>query len=269
MKRLTKTFERLRENKEAAFMPFLVIGDPDFETSMALSKAVIDAGADILEFGFAFSDPPADGPVIQLADQRALRSGFTTKRAFDFMGELRQDTEVPFALLIYYNLILQQGVDEFYRRAAEVGVDAVLVADLPIEEAEEMLAAATKHDVAPIFIVTELSSAERIKKLAEAARGYFYVVTNLGVTGTRESVTDSLEKTIAAVRPHTDLPLLAGFGISRPEHVENVLRAGADGAIVGSALIKRVEANLNDHGTMLQELAGLTRALKEATKSGQ
>jgi tryptophan synthase alpha chain len=266
MTRLGATFNRLREKKEAAFMPFLVIGDPDFETSMTLSKAVIEAGADIIEFGFAFSDPPADGPVIQLADQRALAAGFRTERAFEFMAQLRQDTECPFALLIYYNLVLQYGVDAFYRRAAEVGVDAILIADLPLEEAAIMLDAANKYGVAPIFIVTELSTDARIKKLAEVAAGYFYIVTNLGVTGTRESVATSLGETIARVRQHSDLPLLAGFGISRPEHVKNVLAAGADGAIVGSALIKHIENQLANPDLMVENVKEHCSSLKRATQ---
>jgi len=266
MRRLAATFDRLRDLNESAFMPFLVIGDPNFETSMKLSRTVIEAGADILEFGFAFSDPPADGPVIQLADQRALAAGFTTQKAFEFMATLRKETEVPFALLIYYNLILQRGLDNFYRQAAEVGIDAVLIADLPIEEAEEMIAVAAKYEVAPIFIVTELSSEQRIKQLAAVAKGYFYVVTNLGVTGTRDSVTDSLQSTVEKLRPHTDLPLLAGFGISEPEHVHNVLKAGADGAIVGSALIKRIQKHLESPEKMLAEVSELCRELKNATK---
>ena len=266
MKRLNSTFESLKQRNEAAFMPFLVIGDPDFETSLELAKNCIAGGADIMEFGFAYSDPPADGPAIQLADQRSLEAGFTTERAFQFMEKLREDTEVPFALLIYFNLIMQYGIRDFYKRASEVGIDAILIADLPLEESSEVLAAAEEFGVAPIFIVTELTSTERLMKIAPLAKGYLYVVTNLGVTGTRQELGDSLKTTIERLRPHTKIPMLAGFGISTPSHVKSVLKAGADGAIVGSALIKRVEKNLENPNKMNAEVFELCESLKAATR---
>jgi len=266
MKRLNSTFESLKQRKEAAFMPFLVIGDPDFETSLELAKNCIAGGADIMEFGFAYSDPPADGPAIQLADQRSLAAGFTTDRAFQFMENLRKDTEVPFALLIYFNLVMQYGIREFYKRASDVGIDAILIADLPLEESSEILHAAEEFNIAPIFIVTELTSAERLLKITPLAKGYLYVVTNLGVTGTRQELGDSLTATINRLRPHTDIPMLAGFGISTPEHVKSVLKAGADGAIVGSALIKQIEKNLEDVSAMNLEVRQLCSRLKEATR---
>ena len=171
MNRLTATVEALREQGEGAFMPFLVIGDPDLETAHRLVDALVDAGADLLEFGFPFSDPPADGPVIQAADHRALAAGVTPEKAFEFLAAVQSRHSIPVALLIYYNLILQYGVDAFYKRAAEAGVDAILVADLPLEESADMLKAANENEIAPIFIVTELSSTERIQKLAQVAQG--------------------------------------------------------------------------------------------------
>lgn len=266
MKRLAETIDRARAEDRGIFMPFIVVGDPDFDTSERIAQTLIDEGADILEVGFAFSDPPADGPVIQLADQRALAAGATVARSFDMLAGLRERTDVPFTLLMYYNLILQFGVDAFYQRASEVGVDAVLVADLPIEEADQVLAAAHAHHVAPIFIVSELTSEARLARLRPHARGYLYLVAHLGVTGTRDEVGRDLAATIARLRPHTDLPLFAGFGIATPSHVRQVLDAGADGAIVGSALVREIEANLGDPDAIVQAVGALARSLSGAKR---
>ena len=266
MKRLEATLSGLRQRGEGAFMPFLVIGDPDLAATEALADRLIAAGSDILEFGFAFSDPPADGPVIQAADVRALAQGTTPADAFALLQRVRTRTEAPFTLLMYYNLILQFGVDAFYARCAEVGVDAVLVADLPVEEASPALAAAEAHGVAPIFIVSELTSVARLDAIRSSAKGYLYVVTHLGVTGERVSVAARLGELITRLRAGTDLPLLAGFGISAPAHVREVLDAGADGAIVGSALIRRIADHLGDTTAMLDAVGGLAAALKAATR---
>ncbi len=234
MSRLSDRLSTLKAAGEGAFVPFLVIGDPDLPTSQSLVDA-LEPHADILEFGLAFSDPPADGPVIQAADKRALTAGVTTEDAFRFLAAVRARTEVPIALLIYYNLILNQGVDRFYARAAEAGVDAILVADLPIEEADEALAAADRHGIAPVFIVSELTTRARLTAIAARSRGYLYLVARLGVTGERTAGPDhpGLAATISQIREATDLPILAGFGLSLPEHVRAVRAAGADGAILG------------------------------------
>ncbi len=267
MKRLQATLTRLKAANEGAFMPFLVIGDPDLETTEALADRLLAAGSDVLEFGFPFSDPPADGPVIQAADLRALEAGTTPELAFALLARLRQRTEAPFTLLMYYNLILQFGVEAFYQRCAEVGVDAVLVADLPVEEADRALAAAKAANVAPIFIVSELTSQERLTKVCASAAGYLYVVAHLGVTGERAEVATQLGELLTRLRAGTDLPLLAGFGISSGEHVRRVLADGADGAIVGSALIRKVDAHLGDHDAMLEAVGTLADSLKAATRA--
>jgi tryptophan synthase alpha chain len=252
--------------QEGAFVPFLVIGDPDLPTCHALVDALLPH-ADVLEFGLPFSDPPADGPAIQAADKRALTAGVNTEHALAFLAEVRARTSTPIALLIYYNLILSHGVDRFYQRASAAGVDAILVADLPVEEAEQALAAAERWGIAPIFIVSELTTEGRLQKILARARGYLYLVARIGVTGEQSEVDGSIREVIARVRAHTDLPILAGFGLSSPEHVRAVLDAGASGAIVGSAVVRRIEAHLGDRARMLEALGELARGLKAATRS--
>lgn len=266
MKRLERVLSEARKKGDGIFMPFLVLGDPDRATCLRLAETLIDAGADILELGFAFSDPPADGPVIQAAGQRALKAGATPASSFELLAELRAKTEVPFTLLIYYNLILQYGADNFYRRCAEVGVDAVLVADVPIEEAGAIVSAAAAHDVAPIFIVSDRTTEKRIDQVLAVAKGYLYLVAHLGVTGAREAVDPNLSKIVQRLAPRTQLPLLAGFGISSPNHVRRVLASGAEGAIVGSALIAMIEKYLGDPKKMTAEVGNLARQLKAATR---
>jgi tryptophan synthase alpha chain len=265
MTRLDDRLAALR-GSEGAFVPFLVIGDPDATTSHALVDALLPH-SDVLEFGLAFSDPPADGPAIQAADKRALDAGAKTEDAFEFLAAVRARTEVPISLLIYYNLILSQGVDRFYQRAKAAGVDAILVADLPIEEGDEALAAADRHGIAPVFIVSELTSPSRLGKILTRARGYLYLVARIGVTGVQESVDRDLARVIARVREQTSLPILAGFGLSTPEHVRAVLSAGADGAIAGSAIVRRIEGHLGDRAKMLEEVASFAAAMKAATRS--
>jgi tryptophan synthase alpha chain len=255
----------LRSKKEGAFIPFLVIGDPDPATSQALVDALLPH-ADVLEFGLAFSDPPADGPAIQAADKRALDAGITTEDAFGFLAAVRARTETPIALLIYYNLILSQGVDRFYQRAKASGVDAILVADLPIEEADDALAAAERHGIAPIFIVSELTSPARLSRILLRARGYLYLVARIGVTGEQKDVDRELAGVIARIREQSTLPILAGFGLSSPEHVRAVLAAGADGAISGSAIVRRIEAHLGDRAKMLAEVGAFADRMKAATR---
>jgi len=267
---MTHRFPRLAARAaaegQALFVPFLVVGDPDPDLSLQLALDLVEAGADALELGFAFSDPPADGPVVQAADQRALAAGMTVAGAFDWIARLRQHTQVPVSLLVYYNLVLQHDVDTFYTRADEVGVDAVLVADLPPEHADPVLAAARDNSVATVFLMSELSTPERLARIGEVCRGYVYALSRVGVTGARTEVRTGLADSLARMRAATTLPLLVGFGIATPDHVRAARRAGADGVIVGSALVKHIEANLNHPSAMRAALTTHARALAAAAK---
>ena len=266
--RLRSTLDDLRARNEAAFVPFLVIGDPDISTTLALTDALVAGGADILEFGFPFSDPPADGPVIQAADLRALASGTTPPACFDLISAVRRRHPQPIALLLYFNLVLQfeGGVDGFYARAAAAGVDAILVADVPLDEAAELIEAGREHDVAVVFIGGTFSSDDRLRAISEVGTGYLYAVARLGTTGERAGIDPDLAVTIARLRAGSGLPVLVGFGIATPEHAGVVTRAGADGVIVGSAIVRRVEEHLGDPVRAAAEVQRFTEAMKNATR---
>jgi len=268
MIRYKKTFNRLKKNKEKALISFAVAGDPNYKTSLEIVKTVMNSGADILELGFSFSEPIADGPTIQAAGARALSSGVNTDRNFTFIKQIRKfNNEIPIGILIYANLIYQRGIEKFYKDAAAAGIDSVLVADLPIEEADEYIKAARKHKVNTVFIVSPLTSNERLKKIIKKARGFVYVVSRLGVTGVREDLEKGTLKLLKRIMPATNLPLCVGFGISKPEHVREVCISGADGVIVGSAIVKLIEKNLKNKKVMLKKIKNYILSLKKATKT--
>jgi len=225
----------------ALFIPFVVLGDPDKRTSLEIVHTLIENGADALELGFPFSDPPADGPVIQEADMRALKAGMRVDGCFDLLRAIRKMTDIPIGLLIYFNLVLQRGIDRFYKECAEAGVDSVLIADLPLEHAEEVVPIAKKHGVSPVFLVSELTTDERLKKIVAVADGYLYVVSYLGVTGVEHSVLEEkIRNILQRTRRQTSLPLCVGFGINSVEQAQAAARAGADGVIVGSRIVKEI-----------------------------
>lgn len=245
----------LEKKGSPLFIPFTVLGDPGKESSLKILETLVESGADALELGFPFSDPPADGPVIQAADMRALKAGIRTDDCFDLLKAIRSKTEIPIGLLMYYNLIYQRGVDRFYGECAAAGVTSVLIADLPLEHAEEVLPYAKNHGIAPVFIVSEIASDDRIKAISKIADGYLYVVSYVGITGVEDSVLeDRLSSTIQRIRQYTDLPLCVGFGINSASQVKTVVQAGADGVIVGSRII-RVIPNFESVGAVCKELS--------------
>ncbi|MEI7855911.1 MAG: tryptophan synthase subunit alpha [Methanomicrobiales archaeon] len=248
--------------KKPAFIGFTVAGDPDKSSCIRIARALIEGGTDILELGVPFSDPVADGPVIQKADERALESGTTPDTIFEIVKEIRKDSDVPIVFLTYYNIVHRRGIERFYREAQDAGVDGILVADMPVEESEEVCAIAERCGIDPIFLITQTTSDERIKKIAAKARGYLYLVAVLGVTGVRDQVSDGAIDLLHRVRKHTKLPLALGFGISTPSHVQTCARAGADGVIVGSAIVEIVERNLSDPDSMALELQQYVQAMK-------
>ncbi|BDZ67674.1 tryptophan synthase subunit alpha [Methanobacterium ferruginis] len=258
-------FQRVKNKKEGAFIPFIVAGDPDFETSLEIVKAYVENGADGLEIGFAFSDPVADGPTVQSADLRALNSGITTQKGFEFIRKIREFTSIPIGLLVYYNLIYQMGVDEFYKTAKESGVNAILAADLPPEEAQDAVVASEKYGVQQIFMVAQTTSNERLEKISKMCNGFLYVVAVMGVTGARKDLKISTVELVERVKTHSDLPIVVGFGISKPEHVQNVINSGADGAIVASAILDLITENLQDKEVMLDKISSFCHELKTAT----
>jgi tryptophan synthase alpha chain len=260
MGRIESVFEK---KGATAFIGFAVAGDPDKENSIQIAKALIDGGTDILEFGVPFSDPVADGPTIQRADDRALAAGTTPDTIFAIVREVRTYSEVPIVFLTYYNTIYRRGIDRFYREAHEAGVDGILVADMPVEESDEVVMIAQKYEIDPIFLVTQTTSAERMDTIVSRARGYLYLVSVLGVTGARKTVSPDAIELLHRVRMHTDLPLAIGFGISTPAHVKTCRDAGADGVIVGSAIVDIVEKNLRDPAAMEKALRQYVTVMKK------
>ena len=262
-------FMRVKSKNEGGFIPFIVAGDPDFDTSLDIVRTFVENGADALEIGFAFSDPVADGPTVQEADLRALQAGMTTQRGFEFIRKIREFTSIPIGLLVYYNLIYQMGVDQFYKTAHESGVNAILAADLPPEESKDAVTASKKYGIQQVFMAAQTTSNERLEKISNLCEGFLYVVAVMGVTGARGDLKTSTVDLIKRVRNHTDLPLSVGFGISKPEHVTNVIRAGADGAIVASAILDIITENLQDKEIMKGKIAEFCQKLKEATKKNR
>ena len=263
-----KTYKQVfSELKRAALIPFFVIGDPDFYRSLEIVKAAIDAGADILELGIAFSDPIADGPTIQKADIRAMKSGITVEKARQFIRAIKDYKDIPIGLLMYYNLIYQYGTEKFFSDFYQAGVNSVLVADLSIDDADEVIGPASRAGLDTVFMVTPNTSDERIKLIVSKTTGFIYTVSLLGVTGSREKLSDAAEGLIGKLKKLTTVPVCVGFGISGPEHAAAVAKAGADGVIIGSRIVSLIEENLADQKKMLAEVSGFIGNVKNALET--
>ena len=221
-----------------AFIPFITCGDPDVETTMACVREMVKSGADLIELGIPFSDPTAEGPVIQGANLRALTGGVTTDRIFDMVRELRKDVAVPMVFMTYANVVFSYGAERFISTCAGIGIDGLILPDLPFEEKEEFLAVCRAHGVALISLIAP-TSANRVAMIAKEAEGFIYLVSSLGVTGVRSSITTDLGPIIRTIRENTDVPCAIGFGISNPEQAKAMAKE-ADGVIVGSAIVKLI-----------------------------
>jgi tryptophan synthase alpha chain len=252
------------ELNHAAVIPFFVIGDPDYKTSLKIVKSAVDAGADILELGIPFSDPIADGPTIQKADIRSLKNGMTVKKALKFITEIKKHKDIPIGLLMYYNLIFQYGTGEFFRDFHKVGVNSVLVADLSIDDAKEIIGPAKKAGLDTVFMVTPNTGKERLKLIASKTTGFIYAVSLLGVTGSRKTLSTSVTGLISRIKKETDVPVCVGFGISTPEHAAKVAKSGADGVIIGSKIVGLIEDNIKNKKKCLSETSRFIRKVKSA-----
>ena len=226
-------------SKGKAFIPFITCGDPDLETTAKVVKAAAENGADLIELGIPFSDPTAEGPVIQAANIRALNGGVNTDKIFDFVRELRKDITIPLVFMTYANVVFSYGSDKFISLCAEVGIDGLILPDIPFEEKEEFLDICHKYDVALISLIAPTSK-DRVGMIAKNAEGFIYLVSSLGVTGVRSEINTELSSIVEVIRENTDIPCAIGFGISTPQQAHD-MAAVADGAIVGSAIIKIIE----------------------------
>ena len=264
MSRIASRFAELKQAGRSALIPFVTAGDPNPQVTVPLMHAMVAAGADLIELGVPFSDPMADGPTIQAAFQRALAHPFSIKSVLGLVRNIRTYSQVPVILFGYYNPFLQYGLEALCKDAREAGADGFLVVDMPPEEAGPMQQAAGQYGLDLIFLLAPTSTEERIRQVCKAGSGFVYFVSVTGVTGARDSLDDTLSGYIDKIRQHTDLPLGIGFGISRPEQVSEV--AGyADAVIVGSAIIKVIEASAGEPD-MLSRVGEFVKSLKNATR---
>jgi tryptophan synthase alpha chain len=260
--RISDAFARLRREGRPGLVTYTTAGDPDLPRSAEILKALDRAGADVLEVGVPFSDPLADGPVIQRATERALAAGSSLPRTLDMLRSLRGTLTAPIVIFSYANPLLRMGVERFAASAADAGVDGVLALDLPIEEAGEFRGVLANAGLDTIFLLSPTTTEARIARAAELGRGFLYGISRLGVTGARERVASGAEALVRRVRAHTSLPVALGFGISRPEHVAEV-GAYADAAVVGSALVALI-AEAGRSGDLIERVEAYVRELKSA-----
>ena len=241
MNRITAKFHTLRTEGTPAFIPFLCAGDPDMATTQALIEEFDRRGADVIELGVPFSDPVADGPVIQAAYTRALDAGTRLAHVFDMVARLRRTCEIPIVAMVSYSIVFKHGVAEFIDHAADAGFDGATIPDLPIEEAGEVAEAAAARDFCNVAFATPLTTPARRRLVVERTAGFIYYISVAGITGTRDSLADDMAANVAELKAMGDLPVAVGFGVSSPEQAREVARV-ADGVIVGSAIVKRIAA---------------------------
>jgi len=278
MTRYDTTFAALKEKGEGAFVPFVMLGDPNPEDALDIIRAIVDAGADALELGVPFSDPVADGPTIQKAHIRALDGGASVDKALAQVRTIREEyPDLPIGMLIYANVAYVRGVGEFYREFAEAGADSILLPDVPVREGEPFSEAAAAHGTDPIYIAPAKASEQTLEGVAAQSRGYIYAISRDGVTGTeRESSVEGLREVVANVQRYGGAPVLLGFGISAPEHVRAAIDAGAAGAITGSAITSIIDRHVEgthphpgrvtDMAALKEELATFVSEMKNATR---
>lgn len=264
--RIGRRFAELAERGELGLVAYITAGDPTLETTEQIVLAIEQAGADVVELGVPFSDPIADGPTIQRASERALRSGTTLAGVLALVRRLREKTEVPLVLFSYFNPVLQMGVERFAEQAAAAGADGVLLTDLTPEEADPVRPVLRARGLDTVFLAAPTSTLERLRRLAESSTGFLYLISRTGVTGAREQLPAELPELIRRVRQMTTLPLAVGFGISQPGHV-SVLGRLADAAVVGSALVDELERAATAEAA-IAAIAERVRQLKTAARQG-
>lgn len=275
--RIARRFAQLREAGEMGIVAYITAGDPSFDATRKFVAMMVEAGADVIELGVPFSDPLADGPTIQRASDRALKSGATLARVIQLVREIRKSgapaNEIPIVLFSYYNPIFQMGLEKFAAAAADAGADGVLVTDITPEESDEYRRILKAHRLDTVFLGAPTSTDERLQQIAACSSGFLYLISRTGVTGAKESLADELPTLLRRARAVTSLPIAVGFGISLPGHV-SVLGGLADAAVVGSALVSEIEnATANDQSPAAIEAAATAlgekiRSLKAAARTG-
>jgi tryptophan synthase alpha chain len=262
MNRIEAKFKELKRKKKTALIPFITVGDPNLKTTKALVLEMERRGADIIELGVPFSDPVADGPTIQEADIRSLKHKTSLKDALNLVKDLRKKTEVPLVLMTYYNLLYKYGIERFITQAKRSGVDGIIAADLPVEEASELKKHARKNNLDTIFLASPTSPPERLKLIAKETRGFIYYVSLTGVTGARKELAKGLISSLKKLKRLSKKPIAVGFGISKPEHIRKIRRY-ADGAVVGSAIVSVIEKNLKSKD-LVKKIGDFAQRLAQA-----
>ena len=256
MTRIERKFAELKRRGEKAFIPYLTVGDPTLESTPQLVLALEKAGADIIELGVPFSDPIADGPVIQRATERALANRVSLSDVLDVIRQIRRQSEIPLLVMSYFNPLLKFGLEKLAAEASAAGLDGLLATDLTVEEADGFASITRAAGLNTVFIAAPTSSPDRLKRIARASTGFVYAVSRTGVTGERQALPTDLQEFLEMLRRHTDAPIAVGFGISCPEHVQAVW-SKADGAVVGSAIVAEIERNIG-RPDMVDRVAAFT-----------
>ncbi len=264
--RISRRFAELRERGEVGLVAYLTAGDPALDATLQFVQALAEAGADVIELGVPFSDPLADGPTVQRASERALKSGTTLAGVLKLVRRIRRVSQVPIVIFSYYNPILQMGLENFASEAAAAGADGVLATDLTVEEADEYRSAMRRHLLDTIFLGAPTSTDDRLAKIAAASSGFLYLISRTGVTGAKEALAADVPDLVRRTRGLTDLPLAVGFGVSQPAHVA-MLGGLADAAVVGSALVSEIE-KAGTVDSAADALRTQVRRLKEAGRRG-
>ena len=263
---MTNLINQAFENKEKKLVTFVTGGDPDLDTSLEIIKIIINNGADIIEIGMPFSDPMADGPTIQLSSNRAISKGIDLENIFSLAAEAKKiKGDIPIILMGYYNLILYFGIEKFVKRCVENGVDGLIIVDLQPEEDGDLINELRNNQIDLIRLITPTTDEERLKLILNNASGFLYYVSVMGITGQKSADLNDLEKSVAIIKKHTNLPIVPGFGIKNSTDVNNICKI-ADGAVVGSSIIKIIEENLTNKEKMLSEIDKFSKDLKNGSK---
>ena len=268
MNAINKAFQKTKAQGNGALVGYIMAGDPKPELTPKIADVLIKGGVDILELGLPFSDPIADGPTIQAASVRALAAGTTPVKVLESAKEIRQRHDVPVVIMTYYNPVFRMGLERFFGLAEKCMVDGVIVPDLPVEEAGDYKKAASKFGVDTIFLAAPSTSNERLARIVWCSSGFLYLVSHFGVTGAKATIEDSTIQLVKHVLPFTSgrIPLAVGFGVSKPEHVQRIVEAGADGVIVGSAFVNLIQKHREKIDVLLNELQATACKLKASTK---
>ena len=263
---MTNLISQAFKNKEKKLVTFVTGGDPDLKTSLEIIKTIVNNGADIIEIGMPFSDPMADGPTIQLSSNRAISKGINLENIFNLVSETKKiKSDLPIILMGYYNLILYFGIEQFVKRCKENGVDGLIIVDLQPEEDDDLINELNNNQIDLIRLITPTTDKERLKLILKNASGFLYYVSVMGITGQKSADLNELKKSVEFIKKFTNLPIVPGFGIKSPTDVNNICKI-ADGAVVGSSIIKIIEENLNDKQKMLSQINKFSKDLKNGTK---